>query len=369
MEYNIEKWSLKRLLDTLNNGKLNLNPPYQRNPIWTKATQKYLINSVKQGIPIPNIFLHKTGIDSFDMVDGQQRTRALKLYHTTSEIDFTKDDADFKKNAFLRYEIPVTIITKVEPNESIQDFYYMVNSSGIKLNRPEENKAQYFDTKFLELVESLAKEEKFVNLSIVPSNSQKRMMDRELVEELCALILYGITDKKNQVDKIYESDISEGEYLLCQTKFKAVISHLTRLNGIESLKNTRYRQRNDFYTLFGFIKNNLNTEPDTLDYIYKLLLQIAKGIRPSKTACLPLADYAFNCVSQSNSSKARQSRLETFNDLFLNETDEPSTSQLQVKDYYPIDENYYIKVGKYLMFSLESINKAIDKKEFEEEIN
>jgi hypothetical protein len=73
------------------------------------------------------------------------------------------------------------------------------------------------------------------------------MMDRELVEELCALILYGITDKKNQVDKIYGSDISNEEYLLCQTKFKAVVSNLMRFNGIEPLKNTRYRQRNDFY--------------------------------------------------------------------------------------------------------------------------
>lgn len=355
MEYSIEKWSLKRLLDTLENGKLNLNPPYQRNPIWTKSTQKYLIQSIKKGIPIPNIFLYKIGDDSYDMVDGQQRTRAIKLFKSTSEIDLTIDDSEFKNGAFLNFEIPVTIISKVEDDESIEDFYYMVNTSGIKLNRPEEYKAHYFDTKFLKLVEELTLDEGFQSLNIVPVTSQKRMMDRELVEELCALILYGITDKKNQVDKIYSNDVNVEESEICRTKFKEIVSHLVRFNEIQTIKNTRYRQRNDFYTLFGFLKNNINISSTTLDYIYKLLLQFENGFRPSKSACPPLAEYAFNCVSQSNSSKARQSRLEILNTLFLNETDEPTINQNQVKEFYPIDGQYFVNVEKYLMFNLEII--------------
>ena len=96
MEYLIEKWDLKRLLETLETGKLNLNPPYQRNPIWTKSTQKHLIQSIKKGIPIPNIFLFRTSDGTYDMVDGQQRTRAIKLFKSTTEIDLTKDDSEFK---------------------------------------------------------------------------------------------------------------------------------------------------------------------------------------------------------------------------------------------------------------------------------
>ena len=366
MEYFIETWTLEKLLATLDGGKLNLSPPYQRNPIWTKTTQKYLIQSIKKGIPIPNIFLHQISKGIYDMVDGQQRTRAIKLYKTTKEIDLTKDDSEFKNGALLKYEIPVTIITKVEADESIEDFYYMVNTSGIKLNRPEEYKAYYFDTKFLKLVENLTSEEGFQSLNIIPTTSQKRMMDRELVEELCALILYGITDKKNQVDKIYESDVQDKEAEICVSKFKEIVTHLIRFNAIEPIKNTRYRQRNDFYTLFGFLKNNSQIDTAVLDYIYRLLLQLEKGIRPSKSACLPLADYAFNCVSQSNSSKARQSRLEILNALFLNESDKPTQSQNEVKEYYPDDGQYFIKMGKYLMLNLEVIGKAIDKIELDQ---
>ena len=77
----------------------------------------------------------------------------------------------------------------------------MVNSSGIKLNRPETYKAQYFSTTFLKLVEKITTSDDFQKLNIIPVSSQKRMMDRELIEELCALVFHGITDKKNQVDK------------------------------------------------------------------------------------------------------------------------------------------------------------------------
>jgi len=363
MEFRIEKWTIKKLLQILDSGALNLNPPYQRNPIWTKNTQKYLIYSIKKGTPIPNIFLHLFDKDQYNMVDGQQRTRAIKLYRSTNEIDLLEDDSEFKSGKFLDYEIPITIITRVEEDESIEDFYYIVNTSGIKLNRPEENKAHYFNKKFLKLVEFLTSDRSFQELNIIPSGSQKRMMDRELVEELCSLILYGITDKKTQVDKIYEADISDADAKLVTKKFFDIVNHLVRLNKIFPIKNSRYRQRNDFYTLFGFIKDNSSIHETSLDYIYLLLLQLERGIRPSKSACPVLADYAFNCVSQSNSSKARSSRLETMNNLFLNETEEPNKTQLDVYDYYPSNKPYFKKVEKYIMFDLDIIKTAIDSKE------
>lgn len=76
MKFEIEIWSVKHLLDLVESGKIDLNPPYQRNPIWSKTTQKNLIQSLKEGSPIPNIFLFKKGENKFEMVDGQQRTRA-----------------------------------------------------------------------------------------------------------------------------------------------------------------------------------------------------------------------------------------------------------------------------------------------------
>jgi len=360
MKFIIEIWNIEKLLNLADSGNLELNPPYQRNPIWTKPTQKHLIQSIKDGAPIPNLFLFKKTKDKYEMVDGQQRTRALKVFKNTNEIQLTKDDTDFKNGAFLAYEIPITIITEVNEGEYIEEFYYMVNSSGIKLNRPETFKAQYFSTTFLKLVEKLTTGTRFQELNIIAASSQKRMMDRELVEELCALVLHGITDKKNQVDKIYESDITDIDSESCEQKFNEILNHMLRFNKVLPLKETRYRQRNDFYTLFGFIKDNLNIKEDILDYFYKILLVLDKGIRPTKEACKPLSEYALNCVSQSNSAKARQARIEIFNEILLNESNSPTGIQNEILEFYSLEKDNLIEKGKYLVFELETLQKAFD---------
>ena len=360
MKFEIEIWSVEHLLDLVESGKIDLNPPYQRNPIWTMHTQKHLIQSIKNGSPIPNIFLFKKGGDKYEMVDGQQRTRALKVFKNTNEIQLTRNDAQFKNGEFLKYQIPVTIITNVDEGEYIEEFYYMVNSSGIHLNRPERFKAHYFDTNFLKLVEKITTSDLFQSLNIIPVSSQKRMMDRDLVEELCALILFGITDKKNQVEKIYESDLTKEDSNSCEIKFNEILNHFQRFNLLKPLKDTRYRQRNDFYTLFGFIKDNLDVDKEVLDYFYNVLLILEKGIRPTKEACKPLSEYALNCVSQSNSAKARQTRLEIVNSLLLNQEDHPTEHQNSILEYYSLETSALYQKGKYLLFDLEKLQTAFD---------
>ena len=39
MKFENDTWKVKQLLDLYKEGKLNLSPPYQRNPIWTKKAQ------------------------------------------------------------------------------------------------------------------------------------------------------------------------------------------------------------------------------------------------------------------------------------------------------------------------------------------
>jgi len=358
MKFEIEIWSVKHLLDLVESDKIDLNPPYQRNPIWSKTTQKNLIQSLKEGSPIPNIFLFKKGEDKFEMVDGQQRTRALKVFKNTEEIKLAKNDSEFKNGEFLTYKIPVTIITEISEGEYIEEFYYMVNSSGIHLNRPERFKAHYFDTNFLKLVEKITTSELFQTLNVIPVSSQKRMMDRDLIEELCALVLFGITDKKNQVDKIYESDITEEDSKNCEIKFNDILNLFHKLNDIKHLKDTRFRQRNDFYTLFGFIKDNLKIDNAILNYFYNVLLVLEKGIRPTKDACKPLSEYALNCVSQSNSAKARLARIEIINSLLLNQDTEPNEYQNDILEYYSLETNDLSKLGNYLAFNLEKLQSA-----------
>jgi len=362
MEFIIETWPVRQLMETLDNGQLNLNPPYQRNPIWPESTQKFLINSIKNGHPIPNLFLFRKEDGTFDMVDGQQRTRALRLYQTTDDINFLENDNDFKNGQFLAFPISIIIITKIEPDEFIEDFYYMVNSSGIKLNRPEGLKAKYFDKRFLELVEELTINPHFANLHVIPASSQKRMLDRDLVEELCTLILFGITDKKIQVNRIYETDIDEQQADTCRTTFLQIVDKITLFDQIKSIRSTRYRQRNDLYTLFNILKDNLAVPDESLIYFYRILLQLETGIRPSRNACPVLSEYAFNCVSQSNSANARRIRFEIMSALLLNRDDQPNEKQIQVHTFYPSEGEYFLNTDVFLTFNLEVLAAGMERR-------
>ena len=61
----------------MNENKINLRPPYQRNFIWPTKDQKFLIESIKKGYPLPNFFILDNGNGNYEMLDGQQRIYQL----------------------------------------------------------------------------------------------------------------------------------------------------------------------------------------------------------------------------------------------------------------------------------------------------
>src|SRR5690606_30742209 len=77
MKYHTESWTLADLSNIYDRGDLNLNPPYQRNDIWSNPTKKKLIDSIKKEYPLPVFFLHLRENKKYDVVDGQQRIRAI----------------------------------------------------------------------------------------------------------------------------------------------------------------------------------------------------------------------------------------------------------------------------------------------------
>jgi uncharacterized protein with ParB-like and HNH nuclease domain len=61
-----------------------LVPPFQRNAVWTIVQKSYLIDTVLNGLPIPELYMQDVGDESGNekhiVVDGQQRVRAVLDY-------------------------------------------------------------------------------------------------------------------------------------------------------------------------------------------------------------------------------------------------------------------------------------------------
>jgi hypothetical protein len=90
MEYTPQKFSTDDLVAAWKDGSLKINEEYQRGAEWTEAQAQGLIDSIFRQYPIPPIFLHQIrsrglgGLEStrYEIVDGQQRIRALADFHS-----------------------------------------------------------------------------------------------------------------------------------------------------------------------------------------------------------------------------------------------------------------------------------------------
>jgi len=338
MDYLTKTISIKELNELIESQQIDLNPSYQRNFIWSKADQSDLIDTILKRYPVPSIFLYKKPSGLFEMVDGQQRSKTIYrffkgLIHSSKKTG-KKYLKDCDKNMLLDYQIPIIELSNLNSNESLNEFYTLINKKGKSLTPPEVSKSEYHNSLFLQLNEELLDLQIFKDLDLFTEATTKRMNDRAFVEELLVFLFFDkITDKKGHVIKIYEKDITQDEYEDLKTKFINVISKVFLMNKIYPLKKTRYRQKNDFYTLFCFIHKNLDSSDQLLESQYKTLLILNKKdreaqqlISPSNEDCSSLREYAINCVSQSNSKEARLNRLEFFNAILKQK--HPTSSDL-----------------------------------------
>lgn len=363
MEYTSKEITIKELVDLIESKKLNLNPPYQRHFIWTPKDQRLLIDSIHKNYPLPSFFILNKGADSYEMVDGQQRANTIyKYYHN----EFRDSDKDLYRETnteeFLNYRLVIIEITneKFSAGESIEEFFSLVNKRGVHLNPSEVNQAQYHDSDFLSVVNKIMDYQPLINLDIFTDKTKLRMNDRSLIEELVAYLKFGITDKRNAVEELFKTSISETVQGELYDKFTSIIDVIEYLNESRPINETRYKQRNDFYTLFCFIHRHIDESKDVLLAMYNELVAISDNdfITPSNEKCEPFKNYALNCVSQSNSKKARENRLEFFEELLCNMNKKGNVTINTISSFLYQEFSYdkdLIQVGDYYIIDFSNL--------------
>ncbi len=74
------------------NKRIDTNPDFQRPAVWSRSQKQLLIDTILRGYDIPKLYWRKTGSnpDRYDVVDGQQRLRAIFEFHA-GEFALPKD--------------------------------------------------------------------------------------------------------------------------------------------------------------------------------------------------------------------------------------------------------------------------------------
>ncbi|WP_375241292.1 DUF262 domain-containing protein [Polaribacter sp.] len=346
MNFHFSTLTIKELIGLIDKEKIDLSPSYQRKDIWTRNDQESLIDSILLNYPLPNFFIYKNKTGKFEMVDGQQRARTIHRFYYNNITDSNKKSIrDINVEHFINYNLSVTELTDLKDINEIADFYVLVNKKGKHLNTPELHKAEYNNSNYLKLSEDLLDIQEFMNLNLFTEASSRRMNDRNYVEELIAYLVYGIQDKKKIIETIYKKDIDDDQLVVLKERFINITNIFDFLNKHYPIKKTRFKQKNDFYTFFNFVDKNIDQSKDIFLYQYKILLSISNYISPSEEESISLREYALNCVSQSNSKKAREYRLTFFNSILKNKNKDISQNLIlsDVANY--IDENNLFELG------------------------
>lgn len=92
--FNTSREGIRSLIERIDKGSLDLNPPYQRSAVWSKQKKQLFVDTILMNIPCPTIILiaNSTG---HECVDGKQRLTAIvEFFRGSFPVKFSRKAID-----------------------------------------------------------------------------------------------------------------------------------------------------------------------------------------------------------------------------------------------------------------------------------
>lgn len=258
-------------------GELQMKPPFQRNPVWTHPQKSYLIDSILNGFPIPEIYMQEyvddAGNEQHIVIDGQQRIRAC-LEFVEGRFDIKEEESPTwggmsfddlspeDKRKIYGYKFIVRQLPEMS-DEDIRGIFQRLNKNVVALNSQELRQATYWGP-FIKTMQEIANYGYWSTTGIFTPVNTRRMMDIEYISEIAVAILHGHQNKKETLDDhylAYEEEFDSRDELI--SIFQKTIFELEHL--YPDIKNTRWRKKSDFYSLFLFLASKSKFLPLSAD--------------------------------------------------------------------------------------------------------
>lgn len=172
-------------------GRLKLNPDWQREYVWKGKRPSLLIESLLMQIPIPVVFLARTPDEDLEVIDGVQRlTTIFNFFNGKFKLKGLEAYPELNGKTFsqlekrIQHKLEDSVITSFElsantPQDLKFTTFERINTGGMSLNEMEIRNCIYRG-KLNSKIQELAKNADFVK-AINMRNMSDRMFDRALV--------------------------------------------------------------------------------------------------------------------------------------------------------------------------------------------
>lgn len=147
MEINKKTWPLSTTFSL--RSRINTDTDYQRPAVWTTAQKQMLMDSILRGYDVPKFYWHKVSKkpEKYDVVDGQQRLRAIwefmdNQYALAKDADpvdgveiahkYCKDLEPEQRIQLEQYALDVAVIEDSSDEEVREMFLRLQNGTSLK---------------------------------------------------------------------------------------------------------------------------------------------------------------------------------------------------------------------------------------------
>lgn len=125
------------ICNLLERGRLDINPSYHRQIVWTETRQKSLVDTLLRGFPIQPIYLSERG-NVYECVDGKNRLRAIERYLKGELVVqggvFSELSGDIRDD-FMAINIQCCIFKEITDEDKRE--YFRRIQEGVSLNQTE----------------------------------------------------------------------------------------------------------------------------------------------------------------------------------------------------------------------------------------
>jgi hypothetical protein len=195
--------------------RINTEPDFQRPPVWGTSQKQLLVDTILRNYDVPKLYWRRTGTkpDKYDVVDGQQRLRAIwdffdgkfKLPKDAEPINGEvvagrayEDLPDELRSHFDVYPLDVVVLEDTDEDEVREMFLRLQNGTSLKA----QEKRNAFAGKMRDFVRELAQHPFFLNVGFA---NARFSFDHVAAQMVSLEMQGGPTNVKNaDLNRMYE---------------------------------------------------------------------------------------------------------------------------------------------------------------------
>lgn len=220
--------------------RINTEPDYQRPPVWSKAQKQLLIESILRNYDVPKLYWRQVSKnpDKYEVVDGQQRLRAIWSYMNNefalpNDMDpihgyqiagrfYSELDSDMIIQ-IDQYDLDVVILTDTNEDEVREMFLRLQNGSTLKA----QEKRNARPGKMRDFVCSVAKHPFFSSVSF----ANTRYTYDHVAAQMCLLTLKGgiCNVKDRDLNSMYQENLDFDGSSYKAKRVTAVLNFLLKM--------------------------------------------------------------------------------------------------------------------------------------------